>query len=681
MASFPPNPRSVEDIFKNFAARRSAVLYALTRDVDDFFSQCDPGFVVVSFDKDNLCLYGHPDERWEVTLPAEDVPPEIPEPVLGINFARDGMEKRDWLSLVAMHTDSWLLAVAFYFGAQLNRNERNRLFSMINELPTIYEIASERKPSRERPIVNVGNKSMTNAKLAVVSDCLSNLTCRGGKGLDFVIFAWRWRNLWKSIVGLEFNSETILGGRDIFSKSLNTERIKYVNWVNRVIRQHNGLVIDSFKISFDLDKGSKSAVDNWVKVALSKKVKRLELDLLEYEDSIRDTMRNYTFPSKLFTSRQSNMAAFTGLRFLTVLSLRCVNVSDQVLESFLLHCPLLEVLSVHGSGGLVNVKVVGLALKLNSLEIVFCLGLKTIELQDTTLSSLSYLGPAVTFISKNVPKLEEVSVGMGRSGLENNVFGQLACCFNQLEILTLVIYRPQAIVNFSNIPELPKLKELVLKIGAFDDESLLQFTSLLQHSPHLERFVLQLIWLCPTKTRRRMLKGEAFRHESLKVVEICGYFGRPSDAEIAMYFIQNAPALQKLVIDPRNQILKHSSRPVEVEETARRYAHQQLTLRVPQGCLFKTTTTLASSEHELLYCDGGPPIGGRVAGWFDLLGVSELGLVDINAFTLGTLPAGLVSGAETAFASHLLIPFRSQLLFPCLPSFLPSYSPQHTCFY
>lgn len=157
MASLPPNPRSVEDIFKNFAARRSAVLYALTRDVDDFFSQCDP-------DKDNLCLYGHPDERWEVTLPAEDVPPEIPEPVLGINFARDGMEKRDWLSLVAMHTDSWLLAVAFYFGAQLNRNERNRLFSMINELPTIYEIASERKPSRERPIVNVGNKSMTNAK-------------------------------------------------------------------------------------------------------------------------------------------------------------------------------------------------------------------------------------------------------------------------------------------------------------------------------------------------------------------------------------------------------------------------------------------------------------------------------------------------------------------------------------
>lgn len=75
-------------------------------------------------EKENLCLYGHPNESWEVTLPAEEVPPELPEPALGINFARDGMNRKDWLSLVAVHSDSWLLSVAFYFGARLNRNER-----------------------------------------------------------------------------------------------------------------------------------------------------------------------------------------------------------------------------------------------------------------------------------------------------------------------------------------------------------------------------------------------------------------------------------------------------------------------------------------------------------------------------------------------------------------------------
>ena len=71
-----------------------------------------------------MCLYGHPDESWEVTLPAEEVPPELPEPALGINFARDGMNRKDWLSLIAVHSDAWLLSVAFYFGARLNRNER-----------------------------------------------------------------------------------------------------------------------------------------------------------------------------------------------------------------------------------------------------------------------------------------------------------------------------------------------------------------------------------------------------------------------------------------------------------------------------------------------------------------------------------------------------------------------------
>lgn len=69
-------------------------------------------------EKENLCLYGYPNETWEVTLPAEEVPPEIPEPALGINFARDGMNEKDWLALVAVHSDSWLLSVAFYFGAR-----------------------------------------------------------------------------------------------------------------------------------------------------------------------------------------------------------------------------------------------------------------------------------------------------------------------------------------------------------------------------------------------------------------------------------------------------------------------------------------------------------------------------------------------------------------------------------
>nr|XP_048329950.1 uncharacterized protein LOC107418549 [Ziziphus jujuba var. spinosa] len=52
-------------------------------------------------EKENLCLYGFPNETWEVNLPIEEVPPELLELALSTNHARNGMYKKDWLSLVA----------------------------------------------------------------------------------------------------------------------------------------------------------------------------------------------------------------------------------------------------------------------------------------------------------------------------------------------------------------------------------------------------------------------------------------------------------------------------------------------------------------------------------------------------------------------------------------------------
>ncbi|MBA0813937.1 hypothetical protein Gohar_027752, partial [Gossypium harknessii] len=143
--------RTVEEIFKDYNARRSALVRALT------------------YDKENLCLYGHPNEAWEVALPAEEVPSELPEPALGINFARDGMNKKDWLSLVAVHSDCWLLSVAFYFGARLNRNERKRLFSMMNDLPTVFEVVTGQKPVKDKPTVESGSKSRNSTKVNIRS--------------------------------------------------------------------------------------------------------------------------------------------------------------------------------------------------------------------------------------------------------------------------------------------------------------------------------------------------------------------------------------------------------------------------------------------------------------------------------------------------------------------------------
>uniref|UniRef100_A0A0E0PHY8 PHD finger protein ALFIN-LIKE n=1 Tax=Oryza rufipogon TaxID=4529 RepID=A0A0E0PHY8_ORYRU len=156
-------PRSVEDIFKDFRARRTAILRALTHDVEDFYAQCDP-------EKENLCLYGYANEAWQGALPAGGGPPQLPEPALGINFARDGMTRRDWLALVAVHSDSWLVSVAFYYAARLNRNDRKRLFGMMNDLPTVYEVVSGSRQSKERDRSGMDNSSRNKISSKHTSD-------------------------------------------------------------------------------------------------------------------------------------------------------------------------------------------------------------------------------------------------------------------------------------------------------------------------------------------------------------------------------------------------------------------------------------------------------------------------------------------------------------------------------
>ncbi|GMI94979.1 alfin-like 5 [Hibiscus trionum] len=164
----PYNPRTVEEVFRDFKGRRAGMIKALTTDVEEFYQQCDP-------EKENLCLYGFPSEQWEVNLPAEEVPPELPEPALGINFARDGMQEKDWLSLVAVHSDAWLLSVAFYFGARFgfDKADRKRLFNMITDLPTIFEVVTGavKKQTKEKSSVSnhSSNKSKSNSKQSTES--------------------------------------------------------------------------------------------------------------------------------------------------------------------------------------------------------------------------------------------------------------------------------------------------------------------------------------------------------------------------------------------------------------------------------------------------------------------------------------------------------------------------------
>ncbi|PHT47299.1 PHD finger protein ALFIN-LIKE 5 [Capsicum baccatum] len=155
------------DVFNDFKARHAGLLKALTTGfllflsfvflyVEEFFKLCDPG-------KENLCLYGLPNGQWEVKLPAEDLPPSLPDPVVGINFARDGMPQKEWLSFIAYHCDAWLLSVAFHASGRFgfDKADREKLFDMINAFPTIHNLMTDdpETQQKEQPTVTDQRKN------------------------------------------------------------------------------------------------------------------------------------------------------------------------------------------------------------------------------------------------------------------------------------------------------------------------------------------------------------------------------------------------------------------------------------------------------------------------------------------------------------------------------------------
>ncbi|URE44765.1 hypothetical protein MUK42_13538 [Musa troglodytarum] len=129
-------------------------------DYEKFHQQCDP-------QKPYMCLYGCPNETWELKEPP-DGPHELPEPNIGVNFARDGMPEKDWLAHVAIHSDAWLYSYAFYcisiyscimnYGIVPNGglSTQMQLFDMINSNLAIYEIvcgtANTVTPQKKSPL-------------------------------------------------------------------------------------------------------------------------------------------------------------------------------------------------------------------------------------------------------------------------------------------------------------------------------------------------------------------------------------------------------------------------------------------------------------------------------------------------------------------------------------------------
>ncbi|KAG5562600.1 hypothetical protein RHGRI_005357 [Rhododendron griersonianum] len=131
-----------------------------------------------------------------------------------------------------------------------------------------------------------------------------------------------------------------------------------------------------------------------------------------------------------------------------------------------------------------------------------------------------------------------------------------------------------------------------MEITASRDTSFLNYATFIEVAPHLQKFAFQLpvslsqaAWDSNLSVSKRKVQrcSRHFQHRCLKEVRLGGYYGRKSDLEVAIFFLENAVALEKMIINPRDESPFLPDYAFSRQRAARSRPKQQLDRIVPEG--------------------------------------------------------------------------------------------------
>ncbi|XP_051124167.1 F-box protein At5g03100-like [Andrographis paniculata] len=373
------------------------------------------------------------------------------------------------------------------------------------------------------------------------------------------VLSHRWRNLWKFTPGrLEFDA------RD---GEVEIDRRRFKAWVNHILTLHQAQQVDSFIVRVRVNWRA-CFIDKWISEALKKKAKNIEIDL-----SPNPTFHGgYAFPSlhKLFQS----YGVRSAFGFLKSLKLVDVGIRDETLRCFLASCMILESLTICGSRFTKNLNLVDQLPKLKHLEIACCYNMRRVGISVESLVSFTYNGPIIDFSFKKVPNLSEITLA-GKFCqsflLDANKHVSYSLQLERLKLdlpfkLVEMPLRDAAYYDSPYLPQYSNLKYLEVTAMSIVGRSLLFFTKLVEACPLLRKFRIEVKYtLCP-KLEPAVLLPETsasdapiFQHENLKLVELAGYLGCPSDEEFLTHLLKIAPSLEMVTIDTENDFYRLST--------------------------------------------------------------------------------------------------------------------------
>ncbi|KAK6252298.1 hypothetical protein QUC31_014018 [Theobroma cacao] len=452
------------------------------------------------------------------------------------------------------------LFLTFHLSAKISGTCKFRIFTIFNTL-SIFNLYFS-SPSKEAGTSNQLNLEMeddqreeySRDRISELPDeilftILSFLTLKEVASICFL--SKRLKSLWPNIVTLNFDASYALCELRRNGSLRKKKRSWYISWVNHILELHKGSTLNEFRVCFDLDWTCRHDIDSWFHFAISKRVRKLELDFEEVaEKTWPPGLRSYSLTKSCYDYiRTPHGLSCIGL--LTSLCLRFVKVSGEVLEHFLSHCPLLEKLVVEWSKNLVRLKVASnsSALRLRYLEIHSCLALENLEISAPNLWSFRYYGQKMALHIENAPHLADVLIGGNLDDQPAFAFYPLSSYLCQLETLTLEMSAYN--MMFPNFPQLTNLRHLVVSVYGGYDDNLLVLTSLIDASPSLNKLSLELkIWRSSTYNHAHSASNATGNPIlSLKVVEVVGFRGFKIDVDFVTYLLEHGKMIEKITIN------------------------------------------------------------------------------------------------------------------------------------
>lgn len=377
------------------------------------------------------------------------------------------------------------------------------------------------------------------------------------------LFSRRWRYLWMFTSGtLEFEDKDGAIGSIIKWK-------KFKSRVNRVLKLHQGPLVDSFIIRIRHAQLCHSryahprlrGINSWIYFAMQKEVKRFDLDL-----QVRERLYfEYEFPriEKLLSRTHEVKPAFGSLRFLRLVY---VNIKDEVVQYFLTSCPYLEQLCIRASHVTKNLQVVDPLPNLRVMEISECYQIQSLEVSAMNLVSFTYDGNEISLPFKKIPNVSELSLGGGfcQSFMcEPNKHSSYSVQLVKLALNLDILVARRRYSAPRDLPQLHSLKWLELNIVSQVGRSLLFFASLVKASPFLHEFRIKISYMVdqPWYMIGSMMmfpevgpvSAARCRHKNLKKVEVSGYIGCSSDEEFVLHLFKVAPSVERVVIDTQSE--------------------------------------------------------------------------------------------------------------------------------